>query len=481
MHRLRSQLRSLLVLGTAVALVSCPAPSDDDDASEPIVGCGDGVIEGIEECDGGAANSDSTADACRSDCRLARCGDYTVDSGEACDDGGGFGGDGCSLHCQLEPGPLEVELNDTVETAQELPEGGVVTGSVLPTDRDCFSFFAAGDGWVSADVFGDPGCPENAQVELFDPSGNLLVFGTPGEPGGDGTGCSAIDPVGDAGARFMAEGDWVICVSGFLERTVPVYRLEVEVGADSCSLEGLVHPSNSDPDGDGLNNDCDPDDDGDGVEDDSDNCPLVPNGPDMDPMLTGGGGWITHWLTIGEFSGTETTEDCRASEDDLLGDDATAVGAVGDSVADLPWMAFHSSNRRVNFLDYYGGPTPREVYAMAWVRSDTTQEVTLATGLDDGARVWIGSDVVLDVVSCQGTNVDQFVAEVTLVAGWNRVLVKVRDQGGGWGMFVRFLSGEDPVEGLEISLSENQSWLDNQGDLDGDGIGDACDETPAGE
>lgn len=469
-------IRYSLLLSVLFLLVACPAPSDDDDGGIT-EGCGDGAIEGIEECDDGESNSDLSADSCRTDCRIARCGDYVVDTGEDCDDGGGWGGDGCSVSCQLEAGPLEVELNDSVETAQVLPESGVVTGSVLPFDRDCFSFSVGTDSWVAATLAGEPSCPDDAQMELFDPSGNLLALGTPGEVAG----CAVVDPVADPGARFLEGGDWVICVAGFLGRTVPVYRLEVEVGADSCSLEGLVHPSDSDPDGDGLNNDCDPDDDGDGVEDESDNCPLVPNGPDMDPMLTGAGGWIAHWLTIGEFSGTETTEECRASEDDLLGDDATAVGAVGDSVADLSWMAFHSSNRRVNFLDYYGGPTPREVYAMAWVRSDTTQEVTLATGLDDGARVWIGADVVLDVVSCQGTNVDQFVAEVTLVAGWNRVLVKVRDQGGGWGMFFRFLHGEDPVEGLEISLSENQSWLDNQGDLDEDGIGDACDETPAGE
>ena len=48
--------------------------------------CGDGVQEGFEECDNGENNSDSTPDACRSNCVRAYCGDGTVDSNEECDD-----------------------------------------------------------------------------------------------------------------------------------------------------------------------------------------------------------------------------------------------------------------------------------------------------------------------------------------------------------------------------------------------------------
>ncbi len=49
--------------------------------------CGNGIMEGFEECDDGAANSDFDPDACRADCLLASCGDGGVDTGELCDDG----------------------------------------------------------------------------------------------------------------------------------------------------------------------------------------------------------------------------------------------------------------------------------------------------------------------------------------------------------------------------------------------------------
>ncbi len=66
--------------------------------------CGDGIVYtrgagAMEECDEGAANSDTIADACRSDCTRARCGDGLVDSGEACDDGNTRNDDACRSDC----------------------------------------------------------------------------------------------------------------------------------------------------------------------------------------------------------------------------------------------------------------------------------------------------------------------------------------------------------------------------------------------
>ncbi len=66
--------------------------------------CGDGVVDpGLnEECDDGAENAAHRADACRPDCTLSRCGDGVRDSREECDDGDTESGDGCSDLCTLE-------------------------------------------------------------------------------------------------------------------------------------------------------------------------------------------------------------------------------------------------------------------------------------------------------------------------------------------------------------------------------------------
>ncbi|MCB9530358.1 MAG: hypothetical protein H6700_01165 [Myxococcales bacterium] len=76
------------------------SPDGDDADVTPPAACGDGVVDADEECDDGDANSDALADACRTNCTLARCGDGVVDDGEGCDDGNLADGDSCSATCE---------------------------------------------------------------------------------------------------------------------------------------------------------------------------------------------------------------------------------------------------------------------------------------------------------------------------------------------------------------------------------------------
>lgn len=62
-------------------------------------GCGDGIVQPSEQCDG--ATDAACPGACGSDCLCpAVCGDGFVQSGEACDDGNVAGGDCCAADCQ---------------------------------------------------------------------------------------------------------------------------------------------------------------------------------------------------------------------------------------------------------------------------------------------------------------------------------------------------------------------------------------------
>ena len=59
-----------------------------------------------------------------------------------------------------------------------------------------------------------------------------------------------------------------------------------------------------------------------------------------------------------------------------------------------------------------------------------------------------------------------------LVSGWNRILVKVRDHGGQWGLYLRLLQGNMPLTELPVSLHEGGGFIASQQDSDGDGLGD---------
>jgi cysteine-rich repeat protein len=115
-------LRSILC---ALLVSVVPACGDDDGGNQtnqnqngnlvvPI--CGNGIVEAGEQCDEGAANSDSAPDACRTSCRLAYCGDFAIDTGEACDDGpqNGRAPSRCHEDCTLNVCGDGVVLGDEV-------------------------------------------------------------------------------------------------------------------------------------------------------------------------------------------------------------------------------------------------------------------------------------------------------------------------------------------------------------------------------
>ena len=100
-----------------------------------IPACGDGFVDAPEECDDG---NTTAGDGCDAACqREQRCGDGFLDAPEVCDDGNMTAGDGCSPTCTLEPGHIfETEPND---------DGTPAVGA------DDFSA-AAANGPYSADV-----------------------------------------------------------------------------------------------------------------------------------------------------------------------------------------------------------------------------------------------------------------------------------------------------------------------------------------
>lgn len=99
------RLLALIALSTGCAQADDIGVVEPPDAAVSIGRCGDGVLDGGEQCDDGNARND---DACTSACELAACGDGIVradvswgqDGFEQCDDGNAVAEDACTNACR---------------------------------------------------------------------------------------------------------------------------------------------------------------------------------------------------------------------------------------------------------------------------------------------------------------------------------------------------------------------------------------------
>ncbi len=134
---------------------ACPAGFEGSDCGQASNVCGDGQLGPGEQCDSGADNSDTIADACRSDCTAARCGDGVIDSGESCDDGAENSDDtpgACRTTCAT------ARCGDGVADLGEACDDGAENSDTLPDAcRITCVFSYCGDGVVDGKETCDEG------------------------------------------------------------------------------------------------------------------------------------------------------------------------------------------------------------------------------------------------------------------------------------------------------------------------------------
>ena len=172
--------------GDAVEPDTADADAGDVGADAASV-CGDGVQEGDEACDDGAANSDTAKDACRTSCELPRCGDGVQDSGEACDDGNDDNLDGCTSAC--EPGAAVPAPAPGEVVVAELMANPAVANDPVGEWMELVNT-AAGERNLTGCVVRDEGTDHFVIGDAADPvvvaAGGRVVLAADGDPAANG-------------------------------------------------------------------------------------------------------------------------------------------------------------------------------------------------------------------------------------------------------------------------------------------------------
>lgn len=166
--------------------------------------------------------------------------------------------------------------------------------------------------------------------------------------------------------------------------------------------------------------------------------------------------YVRTWLVCGEFANA-------VAKGATAGSSVPAVGLATDYLSEhggeagirptagmthkrpdgttATWTTYTSEGDVLNFLQAFKGRPTTDVvgYAFTTIARDRTGPTLLAIGSDDGVRVWVNGKLVHDHAIRRGVRPDEDIAEATLQAGENAVLVKVEQGTGDWGLCLRVI------------------------------------------
>jgi len=184
-------------------------------------------------------------------------------------------------------------------------------------------------------------------------------------------------------------------------------------------------------------------------------------------------GFIRNWLILGAILwendttrlmadqlNPKTDPDSRLPVQEENSKDLTPKDSdFGTGLASNQKWTLHIDDDRHISLDRIYGKKEGVVYASTWVKSKQEQEITLEIGHDDGVMVWLNDQLVHLEAKAIGWYPDRMdqIKKLTLKEGWNHLLLKIGNRGGGWGFQARFvqqatpLSEPEPLANLEVA------------------------------
>ena len=91
------------------------------------------------------------------------------------------------------------------------------------------------------------------------------------------------------------------------------------------------------------------------------------------------------------------------------------------------------------------------VYALTFVYSPADQTLPLLLGSDDGNKVFLNGKEIHRILTIRGAAPDQESVPLRLVKGWNRLLLKIENNFGGYNFYARI---PDPARTLKFNAAK---------------------------
>jgi len=153
---------------------------------------------------------------------------------------------------------------------------------------------------------------------------------------------------------------------------------------------------------------------------------------------------ILTWMGVGPF--TEKGKDGEALFDLVLAPEQP-------DAKEVPWKRITQGvgTWDINLDQALGSGDNQAGYARAQVWSPAAREARLELGSDDGIKVWLNGKLVHANNAARGCAPRQDLVKADLREGWNDLLLKIVNRGGGWAFACRIRQPDgSALEGLKV-------------------------------
>jgi alpha-glucosidase (family GH31 glycosyl hydrolase) len=167
------------------------------------------------------------------------------------------------------------------------------------------------------------------------------------------------------------------------------------------------------------------------------------------------------WLVAGPFPAESKTYGFGATTaaEWSFGPEHTFPTAAGDVRWETVDPDAVQAMDGLDFNQLFGETTNAFVYAMAVVHSDRQQDVQVRAGSDDTLSLWVNDDMLIAEEYDRPALPDQNILDATLQPGLNRILVKVAQGSGGWGLVLRLTDPQGrPLQGVTDGLKDVEAY-----------------------
>ncbi len=155
------------------------------------------------------------------------------------------------------------------------------------------------------------------------------------------------------------------------------------------------------------------------------------------------------WLRLGPFDITDGT----GLDTAYISENITQVNMTAKYDAGNGHVSWHNLNDDVlnGFINLGEGLNWGVAYAFTTVTSPDEREVQFRFDSDDQGKVWLNGEEVFVNTGTYAAQIDRDTIPVTLKKGKNSILVKVCEQTGGWGFYLRITDPNGkPFDDLKI-------------------------------